>query len=150
VGTGGLVFFAGEFQAFAAFADPESRARIPDPQAPETFQASRLRWDERGEGEHARTLDLYQALLALRSSDPVLRATSTRRRLVAVAAGDVLVVRRQAGAEARGLILNLGQATVERAALPLSPPGARVLLRSDRVEEETPTVPKHTAIILAG
>jgi maltooligosyltrehalose trehalohydrolase len=36
-----------EFKAFRAFADATARARIPDPQAPETFEHSRLRWEER-------------------------------------------------------------------------------------------------------
>jgi len=31
-----------EFARFAAFADPERRAQIPDPEAPETFEASKL------------------------------------------------------------------------------------------------------------
>jgi 1,4-alpha-glucan branching enzyme len=31
-----------EFARFAAFADPQQRGRIPDPNAPETFQASRI------------------------------------------------------------------------------------------------------------
>jgi maltooligosyltrehalose trehalohydrolase len=55
-----------EFAEFAAFAEPEARARIPDPQSPETFEGSRLDWAEREQGIHASTLRLHRALLALR------------------------------------------------------------------------------------
>jgi maltooligosyltrehalose trehalohydrolase len=60
-----------EFAQFAAFAGASER--IPDPQAVETFVASRLRWDERDRGAHAATLRLHRALLALRREDPALR-----------------------------------------------------------------------------
>ena len=39
---------------------------IPDPQAPSTVEASRLRWSELSEPEHARMLSWYRALTALR------------------------------------------------------------------------------------
>ena len=55
-----------EFSAFAAFADPAVRARIPDPQAADTFGRSRLRWEEAAREPHAGVLRLYQRLLALR------------------------------------------------------------------------------------
>ncbi|MFN8122966.1 MAG: malto-oligosyltrehalose trehalohydrolase [Thermoleophilia bacterium] len=74
---------------FTSFPDPdlgravsEGRAReftehgwsgeVPDPQDPETFAASRLRWDEVGEPEHAEMLDWYRRLVALRRSEPDL------------------------------------------------------------------------------
>jgi maltooligosyltrehalose trehalohydrolase len=57
-----------EFAAFSAFSDPASRSSIPDPQNPETFYASRLKWDERDQADHAGTLRLYAQLLALRRS----------------------------------------------------------------------------------
>ncbi|MDQ1179909.1 malto-oligosyltrehalose trehalohydrolase [Rhodococcus sp. SORGH_AS_0301] len=40
---------------------------IPDPQDPATFENSKLNWDEVTEGDHARVLDCYRALLALRA-----------------------------------------------------------------------------------
>ncbi len=55
-----------EFARFAAFADPDARERIPDPNDEATFQASKLRWDERERGHHARRLALVRQLLALR------------------------------------------------------------------------------------
>lgn len=57
-----------EFSRFAAFGSEEARARIPDPQAPSTFDASRLVWDERERDHHAGILRLHAALLALRKS----------------------------------------------------------------------------------
>ncbi|WP_204260022.1 malto-oligosyltrehalose trehalohydrolase [Microbacterium sp. B35-30] len=39
---------------------------VPDPQDPETFLRSKLRWDEKDAGTHARILGLYRDLLALR------------------------------------------------------------------------------------
>ena len=56
----------GEFARFAAFRDPEARARIPDPGDAATFAASRLRWEERERSPHREWLQLTAALLALR------------------------------------------------------------------------------------
>ena len=39
---------------------------VPDPQDPETFTRSKLDWSELSEGDHARLLELYRALIALR------------------------------------------------------------------------------------
>lgn len=65
-----------EFQDFSAFSDPQRRDEIPDPQAEQTFLASRLNWDELEEPEHASVLRLYRRLLALRQSEPALAATA--------------------------------------------------------------------------
>ncbi|MDA2890879.1 malto-oligosyltrehalose trehalohydrolase [Mycolicibacterium sp. BiH015] len=43
---------------------------IPDPQDPETFTRSKLKWDETGDGEHTQLLDFYRALIALRRNEP--------------------------------------------------------------------------------
>ena len=55
-----------EFAGFRAFTDPAARARIPDPQAEETFQRSRLVWPEVADEPHAGLVRLYQALISLR------------------------------------------------------------------------------------
>ena len=47
-------------------------ALVPDPQDPETFRRSTLRWDELREERHARMLRLYHDLIALRRSTPAL------------------------------------------------------------------------------
>lgn len=43
---------------------------IPDPQDPETFTRSKLKWDETADGEHAQLLEFYRALIALRRNEP--------------------------------------------------------------------------------
>lgn len=43
---------------------------IPDPQDPDTFTRSKLNWDEVTEGEHARLLQTYRGLIALRRTEP--------------------------------------------------------------------------------
>jgi maltooligosyltrehalose trehalohydrolase len=42
---------------------------IPDPQDPQTFQRSKLNWDEAGSGEHARLRRVYRDLIALRRTE---------------------------------------------------------------------------------
>lgn len=55
---------------FAGFGwDP---ADVPDPQDPETFHVSQLRWEERAIGEHADMLEWHRALIALRQATPQL------------------------------------------------------------------------------
>jgi maltooligosyltrehalose trehalohydrolase len=56
-----------EFAKFEQFSDPEVRERIPDPSAEQTFNASRLNWDELKQAEHQRTKNLTAQLLKLRS-----------------------------------------------------------------------------------
>jgi maltooligosyltrehalose trehalohydrolase len=62
-----------EFSRFEAFADPVTRARIPDPQASSTFEDSRLVWDERNQPPHAGVLELHRELLRLRRTEPALQ-----------------------------------------------------------------------------
>ena len=57
-------FSEGRVREFAGFGWDADE--IPDPQAAETVEASRLRWDELNEAEHIRMLAWYQALTALR------------------------------------------------------------------------------------
>ena len=58
-----------EFASFPEFSDPEARARIPDPNAPETFENSMLDWDARDTGAHAEMLALHRELLTLRARE---------------------------------------------------------------------------------
>jgi len=45
---------------------------VPDPQDPETFLGSKLRWAEASDGMHARVLETYRRLIALRRAEPDL------------------------------------------------------------------------------
>ncbi|MDQ6861838.1 MAG: malto-oligosyltrehalose trehalohydrolase [Verrucomicrobiota bacterium] len=65
-----------EFEHFAAFRDPETRNKIPDPQAASTFANSKLRWDEADQPEHAGVRELYREFLRLRVSHWALRDRS--------------------------------------------------------------------------
>jgi maltooligosyltrehalose trehalohydrolase len=45
---------------------------VPDPQDPATFDRSKVNWQETQTGEHARLLDVYRRLIALRRDEPDL------------------------------------------------------------------------------
>jgi len=55
-----------EFKAFKWEGEP------PDPQSPETFLQSKLRWEKRTEGKHKVLLDFYRRLIQLRREIPAL------------------------------------------------------------------------------
>jgi maltooligosyltrehalose trehalohydrolase len=138
-----------EFRGFAAFAD--LAAQIPDPQAPSTFERSRLDWSERERPPHATVLQLYRDLLALRARDPVL-AHAGRDALDARSVGDVLLVRRWTATSARLLLANLGARPVPLADLGRNLGRRQVILRVGPVSSEPTaitTLPGHSAIILA-
>jgi maltooligosyltrehalose trehalohydrolase len=61
----------GRRREFAAFDwDPST---IPDPQAEETWQQSRLQWEEISRDNHRELLEWHRALLTLRAAHPTLR-----------------------------------------------------------------------------
>jgi maltooligosyltrehalose trehalohydrolase len=137
-----------ELKKFKTFADP-ARGGIPDPQVEETFQRSKLRWEERGSGVHASMLALYKALLGLRRSDPVLRA-GARERLEAHGRGNLLVVRRWNDSGDRVLIANLGPEAIAGDVLARAAGGRQVLLRTDNAISSAADLPGWTALIVAG
>ena len=55
-----------EFARFPAFSDPAVRETIPDPNAPDTFAASRLDWSELHAKGHQALLQFHRDLLAIR------------------------------------------------------------------------------------
>jgi maltooligosyltrehalose trehalohydrolase len=97
-----------EFAAFRAFADPGLRDAIPDPQAESTFLASKLDLAERK--SNAPTYRLYQALLALRRDDPVLRSGDRAATRAFAAGPEIVVVHRWLGTAQRVLVANFGAA----------------------------------------
>ncbi len=86
-----------EFAAFPEFSAPGATARIPDPQAESTFSGSRLRWDEQGAGDHARSLALYRALLALRRQEPALSGSDETSGVAYAPDAETIVMRRTHG-----------------------------------------------------
>ena len=76
-------------------------AVVPDPQDPATFQRSKLDWSELDTGRHARLLETYRQLAALRRSRPELTDPSfasvscevdEERRVFRMRRGSLLVV----------------------------------------------------------
>jgi maltooligosyltrehalose trehalohydrolase len=63
-------------------------AVVPDPQDPETFTRSRLNWAEAADGDHARLLDLYRRLIALRRTTPELSGLGFEDTAVAFSEAD--------------------------------------------------------------
>ncbi len=105
-----------EFGHFSAFSDPAKREAIPDPQARETFERSRLRWDERESGVHQGVLRLYRELLRLRGRAPALRHNERDGFAAGAIEGGVLWLRRRAPAGDDILLL----------AAPLNPAGVEM------------------------
>lgn len=102
-----------EFRHFSAFADPQARERIPDPQALETFHASRLDWAERDREPHASILRLHRALLRLRREEPAWRWSDGSRFEVSAADGGTVLLRRESGGAATLTVARLnGSGTV--------------------------------------
>jgi maltooligosyltrehalose trehalohydrolase len=60
----------GRREEFTSFA---WSGEVPDPQAEETFQASRPDWERASSGDGARMLALYRELLRIRRTEPALR-----------------------------------------------------------------------------
>jgi maltooligosyltrehalose trehalohydrolase len=120
-----------EFASFAAFRDPALRERIPDPQALETFERSRLPWTEIDQPEHASMLRLYQRLLALRATSAPLRAATRDTFAVRALDGETLALTRCSGIERLWIVIRLGGSGT---ALVDGAGGARTLLTTEDVE----------------
>ena len=115
-----------EFAAFRAFADPDMRDSIPDPQVELTFLASKLDLEERS--ANAPTYRLYQELLALRRGDPVLSSGDRAATRAFAVGAQIVVVQRWRGTAQRVLVANFGAA----ASLPLTDtPGLEALAGAD-------------------
>lgn len=69
----------GEFARFRAFRDPAARERIPDPNAPATFEASRLDRCERERSPHREREALVRELLGIRARRLAPRLAGMRR-----------------------------------------------------------------------
>jgi maltooligosyltrehalose trehalohydrolase len=88
-----------EFKDFPQFSDPGSRARIPDPQDPATFERSRLDWQERERQPHAASLALYRDLLHLRHAHRALGASEATSVDAAALDDATIVLRREQDGE---------------------------------------------------
>lgn len=133
-----------EFAHFRAFTDAALRERIPNPQALETFERARLRWEERESAPHADVLSLYQELLALRRTDAVMRNPSREGLCADVPSADLLRVRRFSEGEERVLYANFSRTPIAFEELDL-PAESRVLIVST-LRDERVLAPRTAAI----
>ena len=130
-----------EFAGFHEFADPATRARIPDPNDPATFERCKLDWDCLDEPQHKAWLEHYRSLLALRRTHVVPRLPGMGGGAEFELAGaSGLVVRWRLGDGARlTLLANLGDGPVEGTlrfagtAFYLSQPGLPEILTAGRM-----------------
>ena len=128
---------------FAAMGWDESV--VPDPQDPQTFERSKLRWDETDAGTHARILGLYRDLIALRRRRPELSDPDFRT-IEATADEGARWFRLRRGAVE--VVVNFSTAPVR---LPADRP-SRVLLATDAPAAMTDgslTLPPRSAAIVA-
>lgn len=91
-----------EFQKFVSFDDPTKRARIPDPNAVATFEASRIDWSAPESKTGRRWLKFTRRLLALRHKEvvPLLRdAGGNAGHVLAAHEGTVAIRWRLSGAD---------------------------------------------------
>jgi len=110
----------GEFARFPAFADPASRERIPDPNAPETFVASVPQADPLlGPAREA----LYRHLIDLRATAIVPRLDGARALAAEVVAPKAVVARWRLG---DGVVLTLAS-NLAAAMVPMPLPAGRLL-----------------------
>jgi maltooligosyltrehalose trehalohydrolase len=84
-----------EFRHVPGFADRATRDRIPDPQAPSTFDASRLEWHERDRDVHKACLAMYTELLRLRRAHPALAGSDDLAGDATVVEDGALLIRRE-------------------------------------------------------
>ena len=98
-----------EFAGMQEFGDVELVDTIPDPQADETFNVSKLRPDERPQnGAIGR---LHADLLRLRKADPVFSVADRSRTRAEVAGAKVMIMRRWTDEAERIVIANFGAET---------------------------------------
>ncbi len=119
-----------EFARFPAFADPQARARIPDPNAVDTFTRSKLDWEEAAGAAGVAALAATRRLLDLRRREIVPLLAELVGAEVAGAGERAFTVRWRDGAGPRlQLAVNLGDDVV-----PVAPAG-RLLFASEGVTD---------------
>jgi 1,4-alpha-glucan branching enzyme len=113
-----------EFAAFERFSDPATRAKIPDPNAAETFEASKLRWDDTKREPHAEALEHTRRLLAVRARELVPRLEGARSGTFRTHGDRGLSVEWPlAGGSTLRMVANFGDGPLEA----MAPPPGRVI-----------------------
>jgi maltooligosyltrehalose trehalohydrolase len=117
-----------EFAKFRAFSDAEARNKIPDPQARETFEKSKLDWSELNASPGKDIFALHKALLTLRREEPAMAAAARADFDVSCVSDVVLVRRRPRRALGEMLLFAIslrGGATVRLKGQRVDPPEGR-------------------------
>ena len=136
-----------EFARFAAFRDPERRKAIPDPNAPATFEASRIDWNRMKTEEGRDWLAFYRELLAIRRDEIVPHLAGTAAncgRVMEAGEGSIAVDWQLSGATLR-LRANL-QGEEAR----IEPAGGRILYALPGATTETSLPPFSVVVQLDG
>ena len=121
-----------EFARFSAFNDPAIRELIPDPQAQEAFEWSRLEAPEERDARSRLLEAFHRSLVELRKSDPVLRLYRQEKLPLEVSLDESLLSVVFAGRdERRMLVLNLAR---EAAEVEVDARETAVLFNSDDVQ----------------
>lgn len=110
-----------EFAGFPQFHDPRQRERIPDPNREETFQRSRLDWQECEADHHRQWLHLHRELLAVRQERivPLLpRIIPGKARYESLGNHALRVTWPMEGGQTLTLLLNLGEHPVAGVKVP--------------------------------
>ena len=115
-----------EFAHFTAFQDESIRARIPDPNAEETFRASIPDRTEMSGGVHAEALALHRSLLALRHVEIIPRLLGAKA-----------IDARAVGEKAVLASWRLGDGAVLTLAVNLGPEATQVSATASRTLHET-------------
>jgi maltooligosyltrehalose trehalohydrolase len=92
-----------EFAGFTRFAGDT----VPDPQALETFERSRLNWSEAERPPHAPVRELYRGLLRLRATEPALKERSRGSYEARALGTDALVLERRGGGQRLLVFINV-------------------------------------------
>jgi maltooligosyltrehalose trehalohydrolase len=130
-----------EFEAFGWDAND-----VPDPQAAETYERSKLRWEERNESAHADVAAWYRQLIALRKEMPELLD------------GDMCAVNARYSEREQWFTMNRGRVTVAFSLAPRPvivdvPPGAQPRMGFGYKMEEDGTMtlePDGIAVMVVG
>ena len=139
-----------EFAGFPAFTDPGARERIPDPQGDRTFAGSRLQWDEQARGDHARSLALYRALLALRREEPALSGSEERAGTAFAPDDQSIIMRRSDGHSTFWVVCRFaagGEVDLGATSAALDVPSAKLRLVLDTEHAEFAATPAPIDVI---
>ena len=136
-----------EFKHFEAFSRPETRDKIPDPQAEKSFQDSRLNWQEREREPHKSVLALYTNLITLRRTDAVL-SDGARGSLKADVTAGLLRITRSLDGQERVLLANFGEQPVALTEVDFPSDSERLLVTGQVLEQDM--LAPNSAIILAS